>query len=139
MQGFLTPEQRAELLYELKVERHAKYSDRIKTILLLDQGITYQSIALHLFLDEGTIGNYRKRYVEGGILGLVTDIYSGKAVPDKTSKEAQELFILEYACMNFFRYIRKYRNELATDLGHLINGKLCTLYATFLLGIMHSK
>jgi len=156
MQGFLTPEQRSELLHELKVERHAKYSDRIKTILLLDQGITYQSIALHLFLDEGTIRNYRKRYVEGGILGLVTDIYSGKrchltdkekhqlsdylqskicmdskeivayvqknfdvtysvsgitallhvlgftykktkAVPGKANKEAQELFILEYA------------------------------------------
>ena len=63
MKEFLTPEQRSELLYELSIERHAKYSDRIKTILLLDQGISYQSIALHLFLDEGTIRNYRKRYV----------------------------------------------------------------------------
>ncbi len=38
MQGFLTPEQRSVLLHELKVERHAKFSDRIKTILLLDDG-----------------------------------------------------------------------------------------------------
>ncbi len=90
MQGFLTPEQRAELLHELKVERHAKYSDRIKTILLLDQGITYQSIAIHLFLDEGTIRNYRKRYVEGGILGLVTDTYSGKRY-HLTDKEKDQL------------------------------------------------
>lgn len=78
MKGFLTPEQRAELLYELKVERHAKYSDRIKVILLLDQGKTYQSIAEYLFLDDGTIRNYRKRYVEGGILGLVADMHSGR-------------------------------------------------------------
>ena len=78
MKGFLNPEQRAELLHELRVERHAKYSDRIKVILLLDQGKTYQSIAEHLFLDEGTIRNYRKRYIEGGIFGLVTDMHSGR-------------------------------------------------------------
>jgi transposase len=78
MKGFLTPEQRTELLHELCVEDHARYSDRIKVILLLDQGKTYQSIAEHLFLDEGTIRNYRKRYVEGGIFGLVTDTHSGR-------------------------------------------------------------
>jgi hypothetical protein len=37
MKGFLTTEQRAELLHELKVLRHAKYSDRFKVILLLDK------------------------------------------------------------------------------------------------------
>jgi len=101
MQGFLTPDQRAELLHELKVERHAKYSDRIKTILLLDQGITYQSIALHLFLDEGTIRNYRKRYVDGGILGLVTDTYSGKR-SHLTDKEKEQLsnYLQSKICMD---------------------------------------
>ena len=78
MKGFITLEQRAELLHELRVERHAKYSDRIKVILLLDEGKKYSDIADFLFLDEGTIRNYRKRYVEGGILGLVTDMHSGR-------------------------------------------------------------
>ncbi len=41
MKGFLTEEQRIELLHEHRVERHAKYSDRIKTIILLDKGWTY--------------------------------------------------------------------------------------------------
>ena len=59
MQGFLTPEQRSELLHELKVEHHAKYSDRIKTILLLDDGEKHADIAKFLFLDEGTIRNYQ--------------------------------------------------------------------------------
>ena len=70
MKGFLTPEQRSELLHELTVEDKAKYSDRIKTILLLDDGEKYADIAKFLFLDEGTIRNYRKRYVEGGISDL---------------------------------------------------------------------
>jgi len=79
MKGFLTTEQRSELLHELKIERYARYSDRLKVILLLDDGKTYRSISEHLFLDEGTIRNYRKRYVEGGIPKLVTDEYSGRS------------------------------------------------------------
>jgi transposase len=47
-------------------------------ILLLDQGKTYASIVEHLFLDKGTISNYSKRYIEGGIFGLVTDMHSGR-------------------------------------------------------------
>jgi transposase len=78
MKGFLTSDQKKELLRELKIESKARYSDRIKVILLLDQGKTYKSIAEYLFLDEGTIANYRKRYVEGGIEGLIMDQYWGK-------------------------------------------------------------
>jgi transposase len=78
MKGFLLPEQRQELLKELKAEDKRKYADRFRIILLLDQGKTYQSIAEYFFLDEGTIRNYRKRYVEGGIMELILDNYSGK-------------------------------------------------------------
>ena len=78
MKGFLTTVQREELLHELKVERHAKYSDRLKVILLLDKGWNHEKIAEALFQNEGTIRNYRKRYVESGVFGLVTDTYTGK-------------------------------------------------------------
>ncbi len=78
MANFLTNEQRQELLRELKREDKAKYSDRIKVILLLDEGKKYKDIADFLFLDEGTIANYRRRYKEGGIEELVTDDYSGR-------------------------------------------------------------
>jgi transposase len=78
VKDFLTPQQRAELLHELKVERNAKYSDRIKVILLLDKGWTYAKIAEALFIDEGTIANYRRRYKEGGIEGLIIDDYGGR-------------------------------------------------------------
>lgn len=79
MKGFLTQEQRNELLRELKVEDKARYSDRIKAILLLDKGWTYQKISEALFLDEGTIANYRRRYKEGGIEELVDDHYKGSS------------------------------------------------------------
>jgi transposase len=75
---FLSKVQRLELLAELKVEDKARYNDRIKVILLLDEGKTYKSICEFLFIDEGTIRNWRKRYVEGGIEELVRDDWATK-------------------------------------------------------------
>lgn len=94
---FLTPEQRQELLRELRLEDKAKYSDRIKVILLLDDEKTYKEIKEFLFLDEGTIANYRRRYKEGGIEELVSDDYSGRKskLSEKESLELQE-HLIEY-------------------------------------------
>jgi len=78
MYKFLDQNQRQELLDELKVERSRRYADRIRVILLLDEGQTYKNISHFLFLDEGTIANYKKRYREGGIEGLILDDYCTK-------------------------------------------------------------
>ena len=78
MGKFLKPHERKELLRELNIEGARKYADRIRVILLLDDAKTYKSIAEHLFLDEGTRANYRKRYKEGGIEKLINDYYPGK-------------------------------------------------------------
>jgi transposase len=78
MGKFLTSEQRKELLAELKIERARKYADRIRVILLLDDSETYKDISKFLFLDEGTIANYRKRFKNGGIEELINDYYTGK-------------------------------------------------------------
>ena len=90
MGKFLGPKQREELLEELKSERIRRYADRLRVILLLDQGWTYKKISEALFLDEGTIGNYKKRYKLGGVEGLINDDYLGK----KTMLTEQDLKIL---------------------------------------------
>ena len=71
MEKNLNRKQRKELLEELKIERIRRYADRIRVILLLDQGWAYKKIAEALFLDEGTVGNYKKCYKLGGIEGLI--------------------------------------------------------------------
>ena len=76
MYKFLEKKQRKELLDELKIERSRRYADRIRVILLLDQGWTYKKIAEALFIDEGTIANYKKRYREGGLERLIIDEYN---------------------------------------------------------------
>jgi transposase len=87
---FLQPNERIELLQELRVERHRKHADRIRVILLLDEGQTYKNICKFLFIDEGTIANWRKRYKEGGLDRLFDDQYKTK----KCSLSPNELELL---------------------------------------------
>ena len=91
MGKFLTKKQRKELLSELKLERLRRYAERIKVILLLDDGETYKNISKFLFLDEGTIANYRRRYKEGGLEELINDNYFGK----RTMLSEKEMKILD--------------------------------------------
>lgn len=79
MGKFLDKNQRLQLQVELRQERGRKHADRIRVILLLDQGETYANISKFLFLDEGTIANYRRRYKEGGLEELLSDDYKGSA------------------------------------------------------------
>jgi transposase len=135
MQGLLTPEQRSELLHELKVERHAKFSDRIKTILLLDDGEKYSDIAKFLFLDEGTIRNYRKRYVEGGILGLVTDIYTGKRCHlSDNEKEKLSNYLQTKLCMDTKEIVEYIKNKF--DVSYSVSGVTALLHV---LGFTYKK
>lgn len=75
---FLTQNQRATLRTQLKKEKDSKLNDRIKCILLLDEGHTYETISKFLFLDNSTIGRYRSTYLEGGIEALIRLGYKGR-------------------------------------------------------------
>jgi transposase len=90
MGKFLSIDERNELLEELRLERSRKYADRIRVILLLDDNQTYKDIAKFLFLDEGSIANYRKRYKDGGLEELINDYYHGRSA----SLSEKELKIL---------------------------------------------
>lgn len=90
MKGFLSVKQREELLQELKLERYARYSDRLKAVLLLDEGKSAQSIADYLFLSDKTIRNYKSSYEDGGIEGLIFEDYKGSDCK-LTSIQVEEL------------------------------------------------
>lgn len=78
MYKFLVEQERANLTSELKSERYRKKAERIKVILLLDEGKKYKHICDFLFIDEGTIRNWRKRYKEGGLERLFNDQWNVK-------------------------------------------------------------
>ena len=77
MGRLLTKQERRLLEKELRLERYARFSDRIKCILLLDTGKSAESIAEYLFLSRNTVANYLKRYQAGGLEDLVSDDYQG--------------------------------------------------------------
>ena len=93
MEGFLTEEQKKELLSELRLEKNRKYADRIRVILLLNLGESSSDIARFLFLDEGTVRNYKNRYKQGGLKGLLNDYHTGRS--SYLSPKEQKKLIVE--------------------------------------------
>ena len=75
---FLFPDQRSQLMALQRQERDAKISDRIKAILLLDQGFSYEEVATVLFFSKDTTLRYEKTYLEADIESLCRLNYCGK-------------------------------------------------------------
>jgi len=70
--------------------KNKRDADKIKAVYLLSRGKTAQEIAEVLMLDEDTINNYRKRYEDGGVKGLLKHHYIGSE-PMLSSAELIEL------------------------------------------------
>ena len=92
MEGFLTEEQKKELLSKLRLEKNRKYADRIRVILLLNKGKSAIKISEYLFLDEGTVRNYKNRYKQGSLKELLNDDHTGRS-SYLSPKEQKELIV----------------------------------------------
>lgn len=75
--GYLSTEQRLAIIAAHRRERNASYADRLKAILLLNDGYSFEQIAKILLLDDQTIRNYVSRYEQSSIEGLTSDKYTG--------------------------------------------------------------
>lgn len=93
MKDFLTAQEIIVLREAHYDSRFRKQADRIKSILLLNQGYSYLNISRILMLDETTIRRYEKEYKQRGVDGLLEDRYSGS----KTflSKEQEKELTIE--------------------------------------------
>lgn len=84
----LTVHQKAELKRVHKQERYRRCADRIKAVLLIDSGLSFEKVSEYLLLDDQTIRNYIDRYKRNGIDGLLNDNYAGSTA--RLSKEQEE-------------------------------------------------
>lgn len=75
---FLSQPERNSLLALHRRERAKRISDRIKTVLFLDNGWSYDRIATALLLDIDTIKRYYQTYLDGGKEALLKLNYAGK-------------------------------------------------------------
>ena len=92
MERFLTEEQKKELLSELRREKNRKYADRIRIILLLDEGEPINQIAKYFYLTDNSIRNYKNRYIEDGLEGLFIDYQTGRS--SYLSQEERQKLVL---------------------------------------------
>jgi transposase len=127
MKGFLTEEQIGILREAHYSCRLRKSADRIKAILLLNDGLPYEKVARILMLDETTIRRYEKQYEEVGIDELIESRYFGSRgiltkmqemglithLKNKTYQTVKE--ICTYV---FFHYRKQYSVEGMTHLLH---------------------
>lgn len=77
MKNFLPKEDIIVLQEAHHAARDKRKADRIKTVLLLNQGYPYSEIARILLLNDSTAREYFKEYQDLGLDGLVEDNYSG--------------------------------------------------------------
>lgn len=73
----LSDQQVLELKQAHKQTKEKRLADRIKAVLMLNNGFTVEEISKALLFDEVTIYRYRKQYEEKGIDGLLELHYTG--------------------------------------------------------------
>lgn len=92
MKDFLTAQEVLILKEAHHSARLRKSADRIKTILLLNQGLSYEQIAKLLLLDETSVRRYYNEYKQTGVDGLLEYRYHGSN-GFLTHQQEQELTI----------------------------------------------
>ena len=90
-EGHFLKEKDREILKEMHLASSGKKdADKIKAILFLDKGWTYNQICEALLLDERTIHRYRKLYEEEGLDGLLENRHKGRLCK-LTAEEQKDL------------------------------------------------
>jgi transposase len=77
MGKFLTGGEYYDLRRLHKRSREKRVCDKIKAILMLDSGYTYEHIAEVLLIDDSTIRRWYNLYEDKGLTGLLADNYTG--------------------------------------------------------------
>lgn len=114
MGRFLSGGQRIILQEAHHSSRFRKSADRIKAILLLDEGFSYQQIARILLLDDMTIRRYEKEYKQNGIDGLLECHYQG-SVGLLTKKQEKEL--TTYLRANIYQTVKSVVSHIHDTYG----------------------
>ena len=68
---FLTKAEELTLIYHHRKEKNKRIADRLKAVLYLNKGFSYEQISELLFLEDNTIRNHYECYVLEGLDGLL--------------------------------------------------------------------
>jgi transposase len=71
----LSKETRAEIEQMRRQTRDKKQHIRLSVLIMLDEGFTYEVIAVSLGIDSDTVGNYKRKYLGQGLEAYLKDDY----------------------------------------------------------------
>src|SRR5512139_2559165 len=77
MRDFLTAQDISILTEKHYDSAYRKQADRIKTILFLNRGFSFEETAKLLLLDDTTVRRYFKEFKKTGVDGLLENHYHG--------------------------------------------------------------
>lgn len=83
---FLTTSQRSSLKSAHRIERDRKIGDRMKVVLLADQGESFAEIAKFLFINEQTARRHLQDYFDNDKLGGSSGGSEGKLSPEQAAR-----------------------------------------------------
>jgi transposase len=108
MPSFLTNKQVAILRITHKSTKDKRLADRIKAIISLHDGYSYEEIAHILLLDEITLRRYVKQFQDKGIDGLLECRYAGGASSLTPVQEHQLITFLDKNIQRTAKDIRQH-------------------------------
>ena len=121
MHAVLTKNERFELLSRHKREKEKRIADRIKAVLLLDEGWSYEEIAKALFLDDNTVRLHIKKYMDYRKLNPAHKGSSPLLTPEESIELSKHLTENMYVKIKDIQdHIRvRYQKELAVSTIHV--------------------
>jgi transposase len=135
LKNFLTKEEEKILKQEHKRCKTVKQADRIKTILCLNKGLSYEAISELLLLDDSTLRRYYKDYKNKGIYKLLSDNFKGGVTKLSKDELAELDNHLERNIYLTSRDVAAYVKE-AYGVSYTINGITSLLHS---LGYSYKK
>jgi len=127
MTSFLSPQQVIEYRRLHKQCKSLREADRIKAILMLNKGYSYEQIAELLVMDEDSIRRWHKDYQAGGMQNLLANKYAG-GEPKLDMRQQQALS--EYLEQNICQTTKEVCGYVERKYGisYSIKGMNCLLH-----------
>ena len=111
MGQFLSKKERKELRRQHRREPERRYADRIKALLLWDEGWPLEEISHVLLIEESTIRRWRKWYESEGLERLLNDEWGGSECRLSEEQTAQLVEFLKEQLCNTTAEICEYVSE----------------------------
>jgi transposase len=127
MESFLTEQEVAEYKKLHKQYKLSKQADRIKAILMLNKGYSYEKIAELLLIDQDTVREWYKLHQKGGSKELLANHYNGSE-PKLNMAEQEELshYLEDHLCLSSKQISHYVQAQFGKQ--YTIKGMTCLLH-----------